>query len=140
MAADGYGGGAENCGCGCPSHRLGRPIGKGSTWTYSRLTPLLRFDADSVVHGSAGADTLLAAKVSLGGLDRHASKQELDLIQLASGSMAQFRAGPTQIMRRELRDPDLPGVVLHHVPDQAFGDAFTLMLTCATDATKHLPR
>ena len=41
-------------------------------------------------------------------------------------------------MTGELRDPDLPGIVLNHVPNQAFGDTLTPMLPCATEATEDL--
>ena len=90
-------------------------------WSPTRSVGRLWFDADAVVH--CPANTLLAAQVPFGGLYRNVSQQELDLLQLASGTMTQFRAGPAEIMRRELRDPDLIGVVLHHVPNQAFSDA-----------------
>jgi hypothetical protein len=42
----------------------------------------LWFDPDSVVHGRA--DALLAAEISLGGLDRNMAKQELNLLKFAS--------------------------------------------------------
>ena len=95
-----------------------------------------RFNADAVVHGAA--DTLLAAQVALRSLDRDVPKKGLDLVQFASGGMAELRAGATEVMRSELRNPNLLRVVLHDVPDEALGDAFTPVLACATDATKHL--
>ena len=52
----------------------------------------LWFDADAVVH--CPANTRLAAQVPFGGLYRNVSQQELDLLQLASGAVTQFRAGP----------------------------------------------
>ena len=55
-----------------------------------------RFDTDVVVDGSI--DPLLAAKVSLSCLNRHVTKQELDLFELTARCMAQLRAGPPQIM------------------------------------------
>ncbi len=47
----------------------------------------LRLDTDSVVDGRP--DSLLAAQVSLGGLDRDVTEEKLDLFQLAAGGMTQ---------------------------------------------------
>jgi hypothetical protein len=46
----------------------------------------LWFDADSVIHGRA--DTLLAAELSLGGLDGYVAEQKLNLLQFTSGRVA----------------------------------------------------
>lgn len=96
----------------------------------------LRFDTDAVVHGTA--DSLFTAQVPLRSLDRNVSKKELDLFQLTSCGMTQFRAGSAEVMRRELRHADFPNVVLHHVLDHPFGHALTPMPACATGAAKHL--
>ena len=60
---------------------------------------IARFDAHSVVDGTA--QFLLAAEVSFRRLDRDVSKQKLDLVQLATGKMAEPRAAAPKIMRRE---------------------------------------
>ena len=62
----------------------------------------LRLQADFVVHRAPKA--LLAPEVSLGGLYRNVTKQELDLLQFASCRMAQPRAGPATVMWRQFRN------------------------------------
>ena len=53
---------------------------------------VLRLDAHLVVHGAP--QSLLAPKVTFGGLDRDVSKQELDLLQFTAGVVTQPGAGP----------------------------------------------
>jgi len=53
----------------------------------------LWFDPDSVV--DRGPNALLAAKISLRGLDRNVAQQELYLFQFASRCVTQSRARPT---------------------------------------------
>ena len=53
----------------------------------------------SVVDGKA--QFLLAAEVPFRRLDRDVSKQKLDLVQLATGKMAEPRAAAAEIMWRE---------------------------------------
>ena len=60
---------------------------------------LLRFDTHSAVNGEA--QFLLATEVALRRLDGDVSKQELDLIQFATGKTAEPRSAAAQIMRRE---------------------------------------
>jgi hypothetical protein len=58
--------------------------------TSSFFRWIVRFDAHSVVDGKA--QFLLAAEVPFRRLDRDVSKQKLDLVQLATGKMAESRA------------------------------------------------
>jgi hypothetical protein len=44
-------------------------------------------------------EILFAAQVSLRGLHRCMTEQELNLLQLAATRMTEFRAGPAQIVR-----------------------------------------
>ena len=100
-----------------------------------------QFDAHSVVDGKA--QFLLAAEVPFRRLDRDVSKQKLDLVQLATGKMAEPRAAAAEILWREFFDSgtlrggsdDLPQYLGRHAcsPDptrfadrskeRAFGDA-----------------
>src|SRR3981081_802477 len=57
------------------------------------LPPTQRFGFDSDGIIDRRPNPLLAAKVSLGRLNRDMSQQELDLLQFASGSMTQTSAG-----------------------------------------------
>jgi hypothetical protein len=52
------------------------------------------FDSDAII--DRRPNPLLAAKVSLGRLNRDMSQQELDLFQFAACSVAQTSARPTQ--------------------------------------------
>ena len=101
----------------------------------------VRFDAHSVVDGKT--QFLLAAEVTFRRLDRDVSKQKLDLVQFATGKMAEPRAATSKIMRREFFNSgtlgggsdDLPQYLGRHActPDptrfvdrskeRAFGDA-----------------
>ncbi|HVP48875.1 MAG TPA: hypothetical protein VMT32_19915 [Bryobacteraceae bacterium] len=58
-------------------------------------TSALGFDADSVV--DCILETLLAAKIFLGRLNRYVAQQKLDLVQLPSGVAAQTGAGPADM-------------------------------------------
>ena len=61
---------------------------------------LFRLDAHPVI--DCVAELLFASEVALRGLDGDVSKQELDLIQLAAGHVAEPRASASQVVRREL--------------------------------------
>ena len=41
---------------------------------------------------------LLASEVTLSGLDRHVPEQELNLVQFATGKVAEWGAGATQVV------------------------------------------
>ena len=58
----------------------------------------LGFQADLVIDGTP--KPLLAAQVPLRRLHRHVPQQELDLLQLAAGGVAEPRAGSTTIVGR----------------------------------------
>ncbi len=94
----------------------------------------LRFNADAVVDRSA--NTLFAAEITFGGLDRDMAKQELDLLQFSSGRMAQFRARAPEIMRRDAPEAEFGGVLLYDVPNQAFGHAVTPALSGTANAAE----
>lgn len=83
----------------------------------------LRLDTDSVVDGRP--DSLLAAQVSLGGLDRDVTKEKLDLFQLGAGGMTQPSACSPQVMRGQPVDPGFLGELADNVPNNLFGHAFT---------------
>jgi len=80
-------------------------------------------NADSLV--DRRSDALFASEISLCGLNRNVTKQELDLFQFTSGSLAQPRACPPQVMRRKLVDSSLRWELTDHVPDDLFSHAVT---------------
>jgi hypothetical protein len=47
-------------------------------------------------------------------------EKKLDLLELASGIMAEPRAGPPEIMRREMWNVHARGSLLDNVPDRLF--------------------
>ena len=90
----------------------------------------LRLDTDSVVDGRP--DSLLAAQVSLGGLDRDVTEEKLDLFQLAAGGMTQPGACSSQVMRGQLVDPGFLREFADNVPNNlfnAFAQVFPALFT-----------
>jgi len=76
------------------------------------------FDSKFVV--DRHSQTLPAADITFGGLHRDVPEKKLDLLELASGIMAEPRAGPTKIMRREVRNIHGRGSLLDNVPNCLF--------------------
>ena len=108
------------------SQRRGHIVGNPVTETGRiRLRPVrfsqYRFDADSVVYGLA--KSLFAAQVPLRRLHRYMPQQELNLFQLAAGSMAEPRARPAEVVRREFWHLQFLGVHFNHVPYHFFSHA-----------------
>ena len=64
-----------------------------------------RVDPESVVHSVP--ELLLAAEVAFGRLDRHVAWQELDLVELHAGQVAQPSARAAEVVGRELLDAGL---------------------------------
>ncbi len=59
----------------------------------------------------------LAPEIPFRRLNRHVPEQELDLIQFAAGQVAEPRASPTQIVRRELLDAGTASRRSDHLPE-----------------------
>ena len=96
--------------------------------------PLLRFNTDAVVHGSA--NPLLAAEIAFSCLHGNVTEKELDLFQFSTRSMAQLRARAPQIMRRYMGEPEFSSVLFHNMPDDSLGYAVTPGFTCPTDTAE----
>ena len=60
----------------------------------------IRLDANAIIHGRS--NPLLAAKVAFGRLHEYVPQKKMDLLQLASRSVAEPSTGP-KIVRRQLR-------------------------------------
>jgi len=58
----------------------------------------IRFDADAIIH--CVAEPLLAAEIPLSRLNAHMTRQELNLLQLATGLVTQARARSAEVVRR----------------------------------------
>ena len=65
-----------------------------------RLLPRVRSEVEKIVHWMP--EILLAAEIALGRLDRCMPEQELNLLQLTAPVVAQFRAGPAEVVRRNV--------------------------------------
>jgi hypothetical protein len=76
----------------------------------------IRLDANAIIDG--GSNPLFAPKVALRRLNRNMPQKELDLVQIASRSMAESSTGPSQIVRRQLRHSEALGGFLHNVPNR----------------------
>jgi phage replication-related protein YjqB (UPF0714/DUF867 family) len=61
--------------------------------------------SEIVVHGDL--DLLLRPQIPLGGLDREAAEQELDLLQIAATFAAELGTGSAQVVSTEVLDSDL---------------------------------
>jgi hypothetical protein len=68
---------------------------------------------------------LLTAEIPFSGLDRDVAKQDLYLFQFASRRVAQPRAGPSQVVRRQLFDGGFRGAFTDDVPNDLLGYALT---------------
>jgi hypothetical protein len=78
----------------------------------------LRLDTDSVV--DRRPDSLLAAQVSLGGLDRDVTGEKLDLFQVAAGGMTQPCACSPQVTRRKTLPEESPAATARAFLDACF--------------------
>ena len=94
----------------------------------------LRFNADPIVYCSA--NPLFAAQIAFGCLDRDVAEQELDLLQLSTSSMAQLCTRAPQVVGRDGPEAEFASVLLHHVPNQAFGHALAPAFASPADATE----
>jgi hypothetical protein len=77
-----------------------------------------RLDTNAIIHGTS--DSLFAAKVSLGRLDRDVAEQELDLFQFSSCRITKACTCSTEIVWREFFDFSFPRVFTDHMPDCLF--------------------
>jgi hypothetical protein len=85
------------------------------TRTQCRTIAGFGFDANPVVSG--GSNSLLAAEVSLGRLNRYVPNEELNLFQFAALSITQPGTCPSAIVRRDLLDARLRDVLADDLPD-----------------------
>lgn len=79
---------------------------------------MFRLDAHPVVNGVA--NPLLAAKISLGGLDRHVSKEKLNLVEFTAGLMAEPRASSPKIVRCKFISADSSRILSNDMPNDFF--------------------
>jgi hypothetical protein len=99
----------------------------------SRVTPL-RFDADAVVYGSANA--LLATEIALSRLYGDVSEQELNLLQLSPGCVAEPRTRATEVMGCQLFDPGSFRAILDDMPHDPLRDPVSPCLAGTANASE----
>jgi hypothetical protein len=95
-------------------------------WLYSGR----RLDPNAIVH--CVPDSLLAAEIFLSRLNQNVSKQKLNLLQFAASDMVKTGTRAAEIMRRQLTQPELCGVVFDNVPGTGISlyDSTCSLRTC----------
>jgi hypothetical protein len=109
-------------------------IVEGGSWKPCLGSTVLRFQADAIV--DCVSEPLLAANVSLGGLDALVAKEELDLLDLAAGVMTQASASAPQIMGSDTGQITLTARRRHHWPDHFWTEPVWGNPTGLVDCTK----
>ena len=97
-----------------------------------------RLDADAVVHSIS--DSLLAAKVALGGLHGDVSEEELDLFEFAARNVTKSGACAPHVVRRNLLNADRLREVLNHVPNNLFRQPISPDDSALIDGPEHTTR
>jgi hypothetical protein len=96
----------------------------------------IRLDANAIIDGRS--NPLFAPKVALRRLHRNVPQKKLDLLPLASQSMAEPSTGPSQIGWRQLRHADALGGFLHNVPNRLRRHAISPCPSHFVDPAKQL--
>jgi hypothetical protein len=68
------------------------------------------------------------------------TEKELDLFQFASSSVAEFRAGSPQVMRRQPRKSQFLRVMFDNMSHYPLRNTVAPTFPCTTDASKQPPR
>jgi len=123
----------------CLFYRVGRFHCGGFIIVF--LRPPLRSELKKVVHWMS--EILFAAEIAFRCLDRCMPQQELNLLQLATATVAQFRAGSPQVMRRNMLQARSLAATLDYVPHDILRDAFSPHLSrpgnCSKDPSLRHP-
>jgi hypothetical protein len=98
------------------------------------LRPPLRSQVKKVVHWVS--EILFAAEVAFRCLDGCVPQQELNLLQLATARVAQFRTGSPQVMRSNMLQARSLAATLDYVPHDILRDAFPPHLSRSGDGSK----
>ena len=82
------------------------------------------------------SEILFAAQIAFRGLDGCMPQQELNLLQLSTATVAQFRAGSPQVMRGDMLQARSLAATLDYVPHDVLRDAFPPYLSRPGDGAK----
>jgi hypothetical protein len=116
----------------CLSYRLGCfPCGG---FIIVFLRPPGSSEVKKVVHWMS--EILFAAEIAFRCLDGYMPQQELNLLQLATVGVTQLRAGPPQVMRRNMLQAHSLAATLDYVPHDILRDAFPPYLSRPGDGSK----
>ena len=91
------------------------------------MRPSLRSEVEEIVHWMS--EILFATEIAFCRLDGCMSEQELNLLQLATARVAQFRAGSPQIVRCNMFQSCSLATTLDYVPYDILRDTFPLHLS-----------
>ncbi len=116
----------------CLFYRVGRFHCGGFIIVF--LRPPLRSELKKVVHWMS--EILFAAEIAFRCLDGCMPQQELNLLQLATATVAQFRAGSPQVMRRNMLQARSLAATLDYVPHDILRDAFSPNLSRPGNCSK----
>src|SRR5216683_7670093 len=123
----------------CLFYRVGRFHCGGFIIVF--LRPPLRSELKKVVHWMS--EILFAAEIAFRCLDGCMPQQELNLLQLATATVAKFRAGSPQVMRRNMLQARSLAATLDYVPHDILRDAFSPHLSrpgnCSKDPSLRHP-
>ena len=123
----------------CLFYRVGRFHCGGFIIVF--LRPPLRSELKKVVHWMS--EILFAAEIAFRCLDGRMPQQELNLLQLATATVAQFRAGSPQVMRRNVLQARSLAATLDYVPHNILRDTFSPHLSrpgnCSKDPSLRHP-
>jgi hypothetical protein len=123
----------------CLFYRVGRSHCGGFIIVF--LRPPLRSELKKVVHWMS--EILFATEIAFRCLDGRMSQQELNLLQLTAATVAQFRAGSPQVMRRNMLQARSLAATLDYVPHDILRDAFSPHLSrpgnCSKDPSLRHP-
>src|ERR1700680_2146186 len=117
----------------CPCYRVRRFRRGGFIIVF--LRPPLRSQLKKVVHWMS--EILFAAQIAFRCLDGCMPQQELNLLKLRTATVAQFRAGSPQVMRRNMLQARSLAATLDYVPHDILRDAFSPHLSRSGNRSKN---
>src|SRR6202047_2408753 len=117
----------------CLFYRIGRFHCVGFIIVFLRPTPVCS-EIKKVVHWMS--EILFAAEIAFRCLDGCMPQQELNLLQLATVTVTQSRAGSPQVMRRNMLQARSLAATLDYVPHDILRDAFSPHLSRPGNCSK----
>src|ERR1039458_574506 len=120
----------------CPFYRIGRFHFGGFIIVFLRPPPVCS-EIKKIVYWMS--EVLFATEIAFRCLDGCMAQQELNLLQLASVTVAQLRTGSPQVMRRNMLQARSLAATLDYVPYDILRDSFPPHLSRSGDGSKNPP-